>query len=737
LPGIFAPLFLKKWPAGGIENNKTGTESAGNGTGRSIVRIFLFRICVGFRASDSEFYLFPALQIGSYPNIIIGGDTMSGKSNLFARHRPGFIQCFFIPVFLVFFTPELMAYEKDSVMVPMRDGIRLATYIYSPSVGEGSYPVILVRTPYSPRTTFDPVTLTLFTDMFQYALIVQNTRGRFQSEGADSLFLNDGWGIKQDGYDTIEWIAAQPWCNGKIGMWGASAFGITQYLAAGTAPPHLTCCLVMVAASDLYSDAIFQGGAFRKSLIEGWLEDNGSLHLLDFFRENPLYGPPYDLVNLAERFDSVAVPILHLAGWHDIFLQGQLNAFQGIRASGKPLAAQNQKILIGPWVHSIVNPLCGQLIFPGGDRSDLASITLNWFETWLKGTDAGAEQMPAVQYYLMGDAEDADSPGNRWVEAEEWPPQTEPACFYLRSGGFLSLEPPAANEPPEIYTYDPDNPVPTIGGRNLNIPAGSWDQSCVESRPDVLVYSTPPLTDSLTVIGRVRVLLWASSDALDTDFTAKLCDVYPDGRSMLVADGIIRARYRRSRTEETFLVPGQADTFSIDLWSTALVFAPGHAVRISISSSNYPRFDKNYNTGGDPWDPAGARPAEQTVYQDAQYASYLELPVLSGESPVLASDNNPPSAFTLEPNFPNPFNHETIIPVSVSGNGRVDPLSVGIYDITGRLVKSWDLTVSAAGQIRVTWKGDDERGRLLPSGIYICRLLAGNRAQSRKLMLVR
>lgn len=649
-------------------------------------------------------------------------------------------------IFLVFlftlFHAALHAFQKQTLMVPMRDGIRLATDVYRPSLGDGPWPTILIRTPYGKQSAMDDWIALFLTDIYKYSLVVQDTRGRYASEGADSMFFHDGWGRLRDGYDTVEWIAEQSWCSGKIGTWGASALGITQYLLAGAAPPHLTCSFVMVAASNLYEDALFYGGEYRRSLVDQWLEKNGSGHLVDFFEQHPNYEPLYDVVNLSTRYDSVDVPIFHVGGWHDIFVQGQINAFCGIQQNGGPNAAGYQKLLIGPWVHDPTSA-CGELTFPDAGVDDYLNEMVQWFDYWLKGINNGIDQFPDVTYYLMGDADRTDGHGNRWVEREDWPPPTSPVKFYLGQDGLLGRQTPSDYEPADEYTYDPDDPVPTVGGRNLNIPAGSYDQRSVESRPDVLVYTTDPLLDPLTVVGRVTVTLWASSDAVDTDFTAKLCDVYPDGRSMLVADGIVQARHRDTVWEEEFLAPGQIYEFTIDLWSTAIVFEPEHRIRLSISSSNFERFETNPNTGEPFRQNTGSIPAHQVVYHDPDHLSALVLPVVDTTGTlVAASESSVPQRPVLEQNYPNPFNDETMIslrfPDFFDGK-RVSSQSVrlSIFDLLGRRVRSWELAPRPGERIVYRWSGDDENGVHLPSGIYVCRLMYGSRVETRKITLMK
>lgn len=645
-----------------------------------------------------------------------------------------FLWLFFIP-----FTGSF-AYQKNTVMIPMRDGIRLATDIYLPSGRKSPIPCILVRTPYGKNHTLDEWLMFILTDLLQYSIAIQDTRGRYASEGIDSLYFSDGWGRIRDGYDTIEWLAKQPWCNGKIGMFGASAMGITQYLAAGANPPHLRCCVVMVAASNLYQDAIFYGGEFQKALVEGWLQAVGKPEFISFFTEHPNDGPVYYPLNLSTRFDSVNVPILHIGGWYDIFTQGILNAFMGIQEKGGPLAKRKQKLIMGPWVHDISKTSCGELTFPNSNSMAFLDEIISWMEEHLKGIPP-LKTLPTVQYYLMGDPEMGNSPGNRWIENASWPPPATPVSLYLREEGRLSFQAPTDTELPDHFNFNPNDPVPTIGGRNLNLPAGALDQTPVEIRPDVLVYTSDVLTDSIVVVGQIKVKLWASSDVWDTDFTAKLCDVYPSGKSMLIADGIIQARHRNSLEREEFLIPNEPTEFTIDLWSTAIAFAPGHQIRLSISSSNYPRFEVNPNTGKPFGDFSELRIAHQTINHDPLHPSAIELPVMNPPA-TLVLENRPkmPKEPCLGQNYPNPFNEQTVIPCRIDENQsmrRENFYRLTILNTRGEKVKEWHFSNHLTGTFEVHWDGKDEKGIQQPSGMYIAQWQCGNNVHSIKMILAR
>lgn len=511
---------------------------------------------------------------------------------------------------------------KTTEMVPMSDGVRLATDIWLPE-GEGPWPVALARTPYNK----DGIKGNGF-NALRIALVVQDTRGRFASEGEATPFFADGWGVHQDGLETAKWIVAQKWCNGKIATFGGSALGITQYLLAGTDPPGLVACYAVVACASLYHGAFFEGGVFRKSLVEGWFKlANWPDYAMKKPSQHPYYDELWHTVDLTTRAEQVKVPMMHVGGWHDIFTQGTIDAFMALQTRGGPGAKGRQHLVMGPWTHGVRQTKVGQLTYPDNAKwPNDAPDDLEWIKMFLLADGSEADKLPAVWYYVMGAVGEDGAPGNEWRTANSWPPPAKQTPLYLAPGGNLTAIRPKASE--ASYIYDPRNPVPTVGGRNLVLPAGSFDQREVESRPDVLVFSTGPLAEPVEVTGRVTVRLFAYSTARDTDFTAKLTDVYPDGRSMLVADGILRARFRQGFTREVLMEPGRTYRFDIDLGSTSIVFNRGHQIRVAISSSNAPRYEPNPNTG-DPWRANDrVQEARQTIRMGGDWASCVLLPVI-------------------------------------------------------------------------------------------------------------
>ena len=569
-------------------------------------------------------------------------------------------------------------------MVPMRDGVKLATDVFRPDA-PGRYPVLVTRGPYGKDGYVNnPGHSIWFFAQHGYVVVSQDCRARFESEGDnyDPLFQE-----VQDGYDTVEWAARQPWSNGRVGTTGQSYLGATQYTLATSnpLPPHLQVMAPVSASADFHQSwayhtggamewgwmvpyAIFKGrntlsraghekllsqmdeyvlppDNFAQPLKDEWyrhlpLSDwiNRLKEAAPYFREyldNEADGAYWWRVNLLRHAEGITLPMFHVSSWYDIFLEGALNAYQSIRGrGGSELARRSQKLLIGPWAH--IRPYTaptsgetGDIDFGSEARIELHENLLRWFDYWLKDIDTGVMDEPPVRLFVMGE--------NRWRDEQEWPlARTHYTRYYLHSdvpantrngGGTLSTSPPG-DEPPDSYTYDPKDPVPTYGGNTLIIPQGVADQRPVEDRQDVLVYTSESLARELEVTGPIKVHLFASSSAVDTDFTAKLVDVRPDGYAHNLQDGIIRTRFRTSRSEPSMIEPGRVYAFVIDLWATSHLFKTGHRVRVEISSSNFPRFDRNPNTGAPLGQDARLEAARQTVHHMEEYPSHIVLPII-------------------------------------------------------------------------------------------------------------
>jgi hypothetical protein len=515
----------------------------------------------------------------------------------------------------------LAAQQIREEMVAMRDGAKLATSIYLPQ-GEGPWPVVLTRTPYSKDRMYPAKNEAQYMDA-GYARIVQDVRGRFNSEGKYRPFADD----IEDGYDTIEWAAKQPWSNGKVGMVGPSAMGIASNLAAMSGAPHLVTAFVSVAHGSSFRYSRHPGGLYLKNLAEEWSKQQG-VAPPDVAR--PIFARYDDearRMDMRNYLSKMHVPMYNLGGWYDIFLQGDIDSFTSLQRDGGEGARGNQKLAMGAFGHG---PLSGDLKYPASAGQLFGNEdTLRWFDYWLKGVDNGIMKEPPVKYFLMGDTMTSSAPGNVWRTAPSWPPPSKATSYYLEPGGKL-----AANKPVAIaklsYVYDPKDPVPSVGGNNLMMDRGPMDQRKVGSRKDVLKFETEALKAPVEIVGPVTAELAVSTDAVDTDFIVKLVDVYPNGYEALVLDEGLRLRYRNGFVPER-AEAGKVYPIKVSLWSTALIFNTGHKIAVHVTSSNSPRFEPNSNT----WEPLKsydeAVKATNTLVLDGR--SKLILPVTKTYTP--------------------------------------------------------------------------------------------------------
>ena len=578
---------------------------------------------------------------------------------------------------------------ERNVMAPMRDGVRLAADVYRPNDGE-RHPVLVHRIPYDKsiaQNVGSQMVNPIVAAEHGYAVVVQDCRGCFQSEGVMTLYGDE----RDDGYDTIEWAAVQPWSDGKVGIYGSSYMGVTTLQAAAAAPPHLEAVMAYLTAANLHDGWVYSGGALELGFNLGYtqgraapamarlgidperqralrrqmaecaadraaflrtlplseapvLRERDILPYWHEFIEHDAYDDYWKRLDVAARADEITAPVMHIAGWYDQFLKGHLDLNLALQRHPDARIRETHRFIAGPWDH---NSYMGYNLSRAGDRefggralsgvAAVSDILLQWFDHWLKGEDTPLMSRPRARWFLMGDE-------NVWRETDTWPPPSEPAAWYLHSGGHantrfgdgaLSPEPPAAGVP-DSYRYDPEDPVPTIGGRTFATvtgPGGVRDQAEVEERDDVLVYTSPRLLEPLTIAGNVTVDLWIASSAPDTDFTGKLVDVEPGGYCAVVADGILRARFRDSFEQARFLTPGETAKLTIDLWDVAYTFKAGHALRLEISSSNFPRFSRNANSTVRPEfaGPGDLRVAVQQVFHDAERPSHVTLPVVAGD----------------------------------------------------------------------------------------------------------
>jgi putative CocE/NonD family hydrolase len=557
---------------------------------------------------------------------------------------------------------------QTNVPVKMRDGVTLYADVYRPK-DDGKYPVLLQRTPYNKDGDRE---FGLRAAARGYVVIIQDVRGRYTSEGEWYTFKHE----PNDGYDTVEWAGTLPYSDGKVGMFGGSYVGATQMLAAIAHPPHLAGICPIVTASNYHSNWTYQGGAFAQWFNQSWTSGlaqdtiarntRGRSNALKGMAELPLgsfplFNPPADgrppeaTSTLAQyyldwiahpnedgywkqwsiegHFSDITVPALHIVAWYDLFQDGSFRNYIGIKAHGANEAARNgQRLITIVGGHAGNGPIIGDVDFGPDSKFDEDGATLDWYDYLFKGVRNQFAGKP-VKLFVMG--------ANQWRDEDDWPLARARNTKYflhsdgkansLRGSGTLSTTAPAA-ETPDQYVFDPANPVPTIGGPlccdGSHLKPGPRDQRPVEARDDVLVYSTPPLAADMEVTGPVTLELYVKSSAVDTDFTAKLLDVRPDGFAQNMTEGILRARYRDSQEKPSLITPGQVYKLTVDVWSTSNVFKKGHALRLEVSSSNFPRFDRNLNTGEDNGTGTRFVTATNSVLHDAQHPSALVLPVI-------------------------------------------------------------------------------------------------------------
>lgn len=560
---------------------------------------------------------------------------------------------------------------ERNVVMKTRDGVVLRADIYHPA-GEGKFPVLLQRTPYNKDGEAE---FALKAVARGYLVVIQDVRGRYASDGDWYPFQNE----MNDGYDSVEWAAALPDSNGKVGMFGGSYVGATQMLAAVSHPPHLTAICPVVTASNYHENWTYQGGAFEQWFDESWTsglaqdtldrkirkETNAvageevlplthypvfqtkmttdaaetTQELAPYFVDwvnHPEYDDYWKQWAIAERYADIQVPALTIAAWYDIFQGGSLLNFVGMRDhAGNESARKEQRLLITIGGHAGGGRKIGAVDFgPSAAEYDENAITLNWYDYALQGKQNEFATGKRVKMFVMG--------RNEWRWEKDWPlERAKEVRYFLHSAGKANgamgdgslSEAAPRSEAADAFVYDPAHPVPTTGGPlccdNVHLQAGPQDQREVEKRADVLVYSTPPLDKDTEVTGQVKLILYAKSSAVDTDFTGKLVDVGPDGFARNLTEGILRARYRESTSVSKPIVPGKVYQYEIDLWSTSNVFLKGHSIRVEVSSSNFPRFNRNLNTGSKDLTDSSMQSATNSVYHDAEDPSALVLPVVS------------------------------------------------------------------------------------------------------------
>jgi uncharacterized protein len=553
---------------------------------------------------------------------------------------------------------------ERNVAAKMRDGVTLRADIYRPKA-DGKFPVLLVRTPYDKtnETNFGVKAAAR-----GYVVIAQDVRGRFTSEGEWYTFKNES----QDGYDTVEWAAALPYSNGKVGMYGGSYVGATQFLAALAKPPHLAGICPNVTASNYHDGWTYQGGAFEQWFNESWasglaentmrrraeqkydplggikvlplisypvLEPPSGEGIAPYFKDwlaHPNFDDYWKQISIEDHYAQIQVPVYNLGAWYDIFLGGTLKNYVRLKTeAGTEAARRGQRLLVyvgghaGGWDSKKVGAVdFGEKLPIDGDE-----LTLRWYDRLLKGEANGVEKEKPVKIFVMG--------RNEWREEDDWPlVRAKNTKYYLHSAGgangiagnrTLSIVAPA-EEKADQYVYDPSDAAPTIGGPlccgALPTGIGPEDQRPAEERSDVLVYTTPAFAKDTEVTGPVSLDLYVSSSAVDTDFTGMLVDIWPNGFAQNLTSGILRMRYRNSQEKPELANPGETYHITVDLWATSNVFLAGHKLRLEVSSSNFPRFDRNLNTGEEQARATRMVKGTNVVYHDKAHPSALIVPLV-------------------------------------------------------------------------------------------------------------
>jgi uncharacterized protein len=574
---------------------------------------------------------------------------------------------------------------RHNVPAQMRDGTTLMSNVYRPAA-RGPHPVLLTRLPYgkdlsADTTYFDPIKAA----RRGYMVVVQDVRGRYASEGKFTPFVREF----EDSHDSVEWAANLPGSNGSVGMFGLSYFGKTQWHAAVTQPLALRSMAPGQTWSNHLNGVQMRGGAQELGLMQYWAQTALALEILfRRYRDEPekleeklpelvgsidtlLAGGGYEALSLADlpdpdeltpfvrrgfergvddegwdylnidgRYDLVEVPTFHIGGWYDCFIGETLRQYEAMKERAERTGMRPPRLIVGPWTHGDFGSTVGDLDFGIGSsglflnyRGDLTDAHLRWFDATLKGEEGALEETPPVEVFVMGE--------NRWRGYEEWPvPASREERWHLHAGGRLAREGPGRSEPDE-YDYDPKDPVPTIGGAILMAPIhrpGARDQRKIEDRPDVLLYTSEALQEDYTVLGSVHATLFAASSAPDTDFVARLADVQPDGRAIVVTDGVIRASARESYpepgvirpTKPSPIEPGRVYEYRVDLWASGITFRAGHRMRVEITSSSFPRWERNPNTGESGVDSARTEVARQSIFHDPERPSNVTLTVVDG-----------------------------------------------------------------------------------------------------------
>jgi len=518
--------------------------------------------------------------------------------------------------------------RDEHVMMPMRDGTRLSTYLYFPP-GKGPWPVVYQQRYLDIASQGNRVAFARLASA-GYVVAAQNFRGAQLSEGKWVGYRALGWGKSQDGYDSVEWLASQPWSTGKIGTYGGSQAGFAQNFLAVTRPPHLVCQFMTDTGLSLYHEGYRIGGTTRperfKTMDANCRNPADNRELLNEWLKHPTYDDYWRDEDCSLHFDRMNVPCFTLGSWYDFMCLGSIESWIGREHQGGEHSRGQQQLLIGPWLHggSKAN-VNNEMKFPENAKFDWEKYMIRWFDHYLKGVDNGVEHEPKVRYYVMGATGEPDSGGNVWRSAASWPVPSTQTPYYLHEGGKLSNDSPADESSATTFKADPIHPA-TIPFRSF---PGAKDARDFEKQAEVRTFTTDVLTTPIEWTGKVRAELFVSSTSPDSDFIVRVTDVYPDGRSILIIDYVRRARYRDGYDHEVMMEPGQIYKVAFDVGSLSQVFNKGHRIRVTVASTGAPFYEPNPNTG-QPFTvdfPAKTVVAENAVYHNRKYASRLLAPI--------------------------------------------------------------------------------------------------------------
>jgi predicted acyl esterase len=524
---------------------------------------------------------------------------------------------------------DLGPVEERHVMVPMRDGVRLSTYLYMPQ-GRGPWPVLYEQR-YADITSAATRKSCARLAAGGYVVALQNFRGTHKSEGTWVGYRDLGWGEKQDGYDSVEWLAAQSWSTGKIGTFGSSQGGFVQNFLAVAGPPHLTCQYMIDTGLSLFHEGYRIGGAAKperfKSMESFCRNPEDNRRLMEEWFRHPHYDDYWAQEDCTRHFARMNVPCFTIGSWYDFMSVGSIDSYVGRSRQGGPQSRGSQQLLLGPWLHGRFKETnqAGELVYPENAKFPMEAHMLRWFDHYLKGVDNGVEREPKVRYYVMGALGEADAPGNEWRSANDWPLPVKKTPYYFQAESSLSPEKPTAANSFTEFKADPLHPneIPARGF------PGARDARDFEKQAEVRTFTSEVLREPIEWTGAVQAELYVTSTARDTDFIVRISDVYPDGRSILIMDMIRRARYRDGYEREVLLEPGKVAKVAFKVGSLSQIFNRGHRIRVTIASTGAPFYEPNPNTGKPIMIefPDDAVVATNRVLHEQGHASHIIVPV--------------------------------------------------------------------------------------------------------------